>query len=246
MTAAHAALIHTLFEWLAVFVGMRLYLRGADTSLAQLGQTRNFAVIIGCILGAAIGNKALHWLDHAERWALLQEQPLLILQGQSMVGGLLGGLIGVELGKKLAGVTQSTGDRFVLPVLAGIFIGRIGCFLAGLQDETFGTATNLPWGVDFGDGIARHPTQLYEMVFVFLLAVMLIRFKAALAPQAGLQFKVMLVAYLCWRIAVDLLKPVPYAWLGGLSAIQWACIVALVIYVPHCLAHWRALPARQS
>lgn len=244
MTAAHAAVLHTLFEWLALFVGMRLYLRGSDTSLAQLGQTRNFSVVIGCIIGAAIGNKALHWLDHAERWDLLREQPLLILQGQSMVGGLLGGLIGVELGKKLAGVTQSTGDRFVLPVLAGIFIGRIGCFLAGLHDETFGTATNLPWAVDFGDGIPRHPTQLYEMLFVLLLAAVLSRFKAALAPQSGLQFKLMFVAYLFWRLGIDLLKPVPYAWLGGLSAIQWACVLALVLYVPLCLAQWRGLPAR--
>jgi len=29
-------------------------------------------------------------------------------------------------------------------------------FFAGLPDYTYGTATKLPWGVDFGDGIPRH------------------------------------------------------------------------------------------
>ncbi len=76
---------------------------------------------------------------------------------------MLGGLIGVEIGKKYAGVTESTGDRFVMPILVGLIIGRIGCFIAGLHDDTYGNPTALPWGIDFGDGIPRHPTQLYDI-----------------------------------------------------------------------------------
>lgn len=246
MSVGQAALIHTLFEWLAIFVGMRLYLHGSATRFVQLGQNRHFFVVVGCILGAAVGNKAVHWLDHAERWHMLSAQPWLILQGQSMVGGLLGGLLGVELGKKFAGVQESTGDRFVLPVLSGIFIGRIGCFLAGIHDETYGIATRLPWGVDFGDGIARHPTQLYEMLFVLVLAVFLQRAKQHLSSKPGLQFKLMLAAYLVWRIGVDSLKPVSYAWYGGLSGIQWLCLIALLFYLPLCIAQWRTQPVRLS
>jgi len=35
----------------------------------------------------------------------------------------------------------------------GVAIGRIGCYLAGLDDFTYGTPTALPWGHDFGDGV---------------------------------------------------------------------------------------------
>lgn len=29
--------------------------------------------------------------------------------------------------------------------------------------------TTLPWGIDFGDSLLRHPTQLYEIVFLVIL-----------------------------------------------------------------------------
>lgn len=235
MTPIVAGAVHTAFEWFAIFVGARIYLRSGKTSLRELGQTRNYAVILGCIVGAAIGNKAVHWFHHADHWHLLRDSPWLILQGQSIVGGLLGGLIGVEMAKKLVGVTQSTGDRFVMPILVGLIIGRIGCFIVGLQDDTFGNPTSLPWAVDFGDGIPRHPTQLYDIGFALVALALFHRYRPVLARESGLQFKLMLAGYLLWRLAIDGLKPVPYAWPGGLSGIQLVCLAALVVYLPMTL-----------
>ena len=71
-----------------------------------------------------------------------------------MVGALLGGTVAVEWIKRRLGVTQRTGDLFAIPMCVAIAIGRLGCFFSGLGDHTFGSPTNLPWGVDFGDGIA--------------------------------------------------------------------------------------------
>lgn len=232
MTATGAAIVHSLFEWGGIFIGARLYLSGAKISLQDLGRTRNYAVILGCVIGAAIGNKAVHWIHHAERWPMLVDAPWLFLQGQSMVGALLGGLIGVEIGKKVSGVAESTGDRFVVPILVGLMIGRIGCFIAGLQDDTYGIATTLPWGVDFGDGIRRHPTQLYDILFAAVALLVLRHWRPVLARESGLQFKLMLAGYLLWRLAIDGLKPVPFVFPGGLSGIQLVCLVALVIYLP--------------
>lgn len=232
MTAAGAAVVHSVFEWAGIFVGARLYLRGAGISLRELGSTRNYSVIIGCVIGAAIGNKAVHWIHHAELWPRLADAPWLILQGQSIVGALLGGLVGVEIGKKIGGVSESTGDRFVVPILVGLMIGRIGCFLAGQYDDTYGNPTSLPWGVDFGEGTRRHPTQLYDMVFAAAALLLLRHWRPVLARESGLQFKLMLAAYLLWRLAIDGLKPVPYAFPGGLSGIQVVCLVALVLYLP--------------
>jgi phosphatidylglycerol:prolipoprotein diacylglycerol transferase len=232
VTPLAAGVVHTAFEWLAIFVGARLYLRNSKSSLRELGATRNYAVILGCIVGAAIGNKAVHWIHHVDQWPLLRASPWLILQGQSIVGGLLGGLIGVELGKQYAGVTESTGDRFVAPILVGLIIGRIGCFLAGLADDTFGNPTSLPWAVDFGDGVGRHPTQIYDIGFALLALVLLCHFRPVLAREPGLGFKLMLAGYLLWRLIIDALKPVPYAYPFNLSGIQLTCLVALLIYLP--------------
>lgn len=241
MSAQQAALAHAIFEWAGIFAGVRLYMRSSRASLAELGQTRHFGVIFGCIAGAAIGNKAVHWLHRADQWPLLRDHPWLILQGQSIVGGLLGGLIGVEIAKRIVGVRESTGDRFVTPILVGLFIGRIGCLLAGLQDDTYGVATSLPWGIDLGDGVRRHPTAAYDMVFALVAWFMLVRVGAPLTRESGLRFKLLLASYLAWRLVIDGLKPVPYPFVGGLSGIQLVCAAALVLYLPLVIIQLRRL-----
>jgi hypothetical protein len=75
--------------------------------------------------------------------------------GKSLVGGVIGGWVGVVIGKKILGIERSTGDNWVVPLCVGIAIGRLGCFFTGLADQTYGVATILPWGVDFGDGVLR-------------------------------------------------------------------------------------------
>jgi phosphatidylglycerol---prolipoprotein diacylglyceryl transferase len=57
-------------------------------------------------------------------------------------------------------VRRATGDVFAIPLTVGIAVGRVGCFLTGLADNTHGLPANLPWAIDYGDGIPRHPAQL--------------------------------------------------------------------------------------
>jgi phosphatidylglycerol---prolipoprotein diacylglyceryl transferase len=149
--------------------------------------------------------------------------------GKTIVGGLLGGWVAVEIVKKIEGIRTRTGDLFALPLCLGIAVGRIGCFLAGLADDTYGKPSGLPWSVDFGDGIARHPTQAYEIVFLAGLALVLRRWaKRPHAPPhaPGALFQTFLAAYLVWRLLIDFLKPQPL--LEGLTPIQWACCAGLV------------------
>jgi prolipoprotein diacylglyceryltransferase len=246
VTDVQLAFVHSAFEWLGIFIAVRMYLRAGGTSLRALGRSSQFSVIFGCIVGAAIGNKLVHWIHHAEQWPLLMQSPWLFLQGQSIVGGLLGGLIGVEIGKRVAGLTQSTGDRFVVPILVGLLIGRIGCFLAGLQDDTYGNPTTLPWGIDFGDGLRRHPTQLYDMLFAAAGLAITPWLRPRLAREPGLLFKLFLAAYLLWRLLIDGLKPVPFAFfdetfIGGISGIQLVCALALCAYLPLLVRQWSRL-----
>jgi len=240
---ATAAVVHGALEWLAMLAGARYHLvlrqqAGAGPALAGPG----FAVLAGLLVGAGLGNKAVFWIEQPALWAEHGGGAGFLRGGQSLVGGLLGGLIGVEIAKKLAGVRHSTGDVFVFPILLGIVIGRVGCCLAGLHDDTYGLPTVMPWGVDFGDGIRRHPTQLYEIAFALLLWAALRGLQARCAAESGLLFKLLLASYLVWRLAVDGLKPVPYAYPLGLSGIQWVCLIALGLYLPLLIRQWRRLP----
>src|SRR5262249_22584616 len=124
---------------------------------------------------------------------------------------------------------RRTGDLFAIPLCAGIAIGRVGCFLAGLQDDTYGARTTLPWGVDLGDGVARHPVQIYEVVWLSLVASWL--WCLSLRPhREGDVFKTFMVSYFAFRLIVEFIKPgTP---IGGLTAIQWACAAMLIYYAP--------------
>src|SRR5690606_6651980 len=139
--------IHTLFEVAAYSLGFRLYLRERRRRALPALASREHAIAVGAgaIIGAALGSKVSYWLyDPAYAFAAFPDWRHL-LEGKSIIGALLGGLCGVELAKRLDGVRGSTGDAFVLPLAAGMCIGRIGCFLAGLDDHTYGNPTALPW-----------------------------------------------------------------------------------------------------
>lgn len=219
---------HTVFDVLAYSIGFRVFLwqrrRLGDTIDARARWT----VVAAAILGAAIGSKVLFWLeDPAETLAHLSD-PVFLLGGKTIVGGLIGGLVGVELEKRWAGITRRTGDLFGMPLAAGIAIGRIGCFLSGLPDRTFGVPSSLPWAVDFGDGIPRHPTQLYESAAMVIAAVVLGR----LTPRPhreGDVFKLFMVLYFALRLVLDALKP-EVRILLGLSTLQWASVAVLLYY----------------
>jgi phosphatidylglycerol---prolipoprotein diacylglyceryl transferase len=157
---------HLIFELLAFFLGYRYYsfLRGKQKD-AIVDENRVW-IIIGAAGGAFLFSRLI---GIAEDPKMIAENWLLALGNKTIVGGLIGGLFGVEIIKKFIGEKNSSGDLFTLPLIAAIAIGRIGCFLAGLTDHTYGIETKLPWGIDLGDGIYRHPTNLYEILFLLLL-----------------------------------------------------------------------------
>jgi phosphatidylglycerol---prolipoprotein diacylglyceryl transferase len=221
---------HFLFEALGYALAFRLMRLKLKRDNLQL--TQRIWIVLGGLIGAFLGAKLLVLAQHID---LLPRQAgqwlLLFLQGKTVVGALLGGLIGVEVTKARLGITQSTGDVFVYPLLSGIAVGRIGCFLTGLSDKTYGVATQFPWGVDFGDGIPRHPTQLYEVAFLALLGLCLYGYQQQSYQKNRLQngrlFQLFLAAYLSFRFLVDFLKP-DFHPLLGISVIQFACLLGLV------------------
>ena len=218
---------HVFFETLAYLVGFRLYLWFRRRNGDHVDDGPRWSVLTAAAVGAVIGSRVLFWLEDPAATSGYLHQPAILFGGKTVVGALLGGWVAVEIVKRRIGVREATGDLFAVPLAAGMAIGRIGCFLSGLPDGTYGSATRLPWGVDLGDGIARHPVALYESAFMLLLAASLVRLRTRL--RRGEAFKLFMVSYLAFRLAADGLKPgVPLAF--GLTAIQWACASGLAYY----------------
>lgn len=146
--------------------------------------------------------------------------------GKTIVFGLVGGYFGVEAAKWAMDIRIKTGDSFAAPVAAAIGVGRFACFHAGC---CHGTVTDLPWGIDFGDGQCRHPTQLYEAAFhlsaAFILAAL---HRRRLFP--GQLIKLYIIAYLIYRFFTEFIRPEPAGWLG-LTLYQWSALVLIPLFV---------------
>ncbi len=217
---------HVLFEalgWIAAGVTMMFVRRTIGDPLSD---EKRVQLALAALIGAVLGAKLLAFAEHPQKtWEGIVSSPALLIGGKTIVGGLLGGMMAVEYAKKRMGITERTGDQWVLPLAVGMSIGRIGCFLTGLDDATYGTPTSFPWGIDFGDG-PRHPTQLYEILFIWGL-VGFIHTRSNLS-QGG-AFRSYMIGYLWWRLFVDWLKPAD-APILTLSAIQIACIAGLFWY----------------
>lgn len=220
---------HFFFESLAYIVAFRLYLSQRQKAGDFLPDAIRWKIVAAAIAGAAIGSKVLYWLEDPARTLHQWNDLRYLLAGKTILGALVGGTATVEIVKSRSGIRRRTGDLFAVPITIGIAIGRIGCFLAGKQDDTYGSATSLPWGVDLGDGVRRHPVQLYEVAFTLGLAIALARVRPPRFAE-GDRFRFFLLSYYSWRLFVDFLKP--GARFAALTTLQWACVAALLWYLP--------------
>jgi prolipoprotein diacylglyceryltransferase len=156
--------IHAAFDvlaWIAAGAAA-LWLRRSDRVSFPVPPQMHFAYLAALVFGAGVGAVAF---GSANLW-------LSGMSGvaRSIEGAVAGGIVAIELYKRIAGITQRTGARFALPFALGVTVGRIGCFLSGIDDFTYGTPTALPWAHDFGDGVPRHPVQLYESAAMAIFA----------------------------------------------------------------------------
>jgi hypothetical protein len=128
----------------------------------------------------------------------------------SVAGALAGGIIAVELWKWRHGVRQSTGAAYVLPLAVGIALGRLGCLFSGLPDFTYGTATTLPWGINLGDSVPRHPVQLFESLAMALFVALFIVAKQRGDGWARAHvFQALILVYAAQRFVWEFFKPYP-------------------------------------
>jgi prolipoprotein diacylglyceryltransferase len=180
--------------------------------VAALPRRSKLALLVAGFTGGVLGAKLPFLGSDGPAWGFLAD-------GKTITTGLIGAYLSVEVAKLFLGVTVKTGDAFALPLALAVAVGRWGCFLNGC---CFGTPTDLPWGVDFGDGVLRHPTQVYESLFHLAAALGLFAlYRYHLFP--GHRLQLYLIAYAVFRILTEFLRPEPVYALG-LTWYQWAAI----------------------
>lgn len=200
------------------------------TSKVRLEPWERFSVGIGAFCGAMIGAKLPFALAD---WEGLLTGTVWFSDGKTIMVGLAGAYFGVEFTKWALEIRAKTGDWFAMPVAVAVGIGRLGCFVAGC---CYGTATDLPWGVQFstadqitGFTARRHPTQLYESIFHFATAALIWQLERR-KIWPGQLVKFYIISYLVYRLISELIRPEARL-LFGMTAYQWCALILLPIFL---------------
>lgn len=228
----------TLYSW-GLFLGLA-FLIGYWFALKEIKKQgidheKYLWLVIYIFIGGLLGARLGYVLQFPQKYfSDLLEILNFGTGGLAFYGGLFGGLMAGWLYFWKFGF-QKYGDRaskpdfwqiadILAPAIAlGIFIGRIGCFL--IHDHQ-GIITNLPWALEWPDGILRHPVAAYLSLNGLLMFLVLCslrnRFK-----KPGQLFIIFLIWYGLSRFVLD------FARLGdpqyfGLFINQWVSLVVLL------------------
>jgi prolipoprotein diacylglyceryltransferase len=201
-TAPWAHYVGDAIAWAGAALATRWQHRRWPADADRLSVTATPGYFVSLALGAVIGA----WLSGSGNTL----RSAIVTPSHSIAGALAGGIVAVEIWKWRHGIRRSTGGGFVLPICVGIVIGRFGCLFAGLPDYTYGTPTSLPWAVDLGDGIGRHPVELYEAAAMAVFALVYVGARVRGVDWATRHaFHAMIIVYAAQRFAWEFWKPYP-------------------------------------
>ncbi len=180
------------------------------------------AALLAGIIGARIGYVVL-------RWDYYQLHPHLIYRldrgGMVFYTGYALGMAGIAAAIRVFRLPfWKTVDLIIPPGAFAEAVGRIGCFLTGC---CAGIQTILVWGVDFGDGIRRHPTQVYESAGIFALFFVLKRMERRNPPPGKILFT-MFVWYGTLRFLLEFIRRDARPGPLGFSIAQWISLAMVV------------------
>lgn len=147
--------------------------------------------------------------------------------GLDFIGGLVGGTIASLAFVKAKKLRFWKYADLLAPYIAlGHAIGRVGCILG--DGGHLGKPTNLPWGIAH-EGVARHPTALYEMIALIALFIILIKLRSRYkerGAQEGKLFLSYIMGYSILRVGISFLRTDKTYY--GLTGTQWGLIIASI------------------
>jgi phosphatidylglycerol:prolipoprotein diacylglycerol transferase len=197
------------------------------------------AALIGIPSGIIV-SRLIHVID---RWVYSGDPgPIWSFEGLTIWGAILGATLGIWVYSKFSRFPFGYFVDMVAPgILLAQAIGRVGCTINGCCCGAEAPSW-LPWSVVYTHpqsyaplGVAVHPTQVYEIVFLLITFGVLFFLRKRLKPDGSL-FLIYLAAYSAWRVGVGFLRDgTPF--LFGLHQAQVIGIIILLIVVPILI--WR-------
>jgi phosphatidylglycerol:prolipoprotein diacylglycerol transferase len=197
--------------------------------MREMGLDPDFAttLLLYCLAGGVFGAKVYYTIDEGLRTGTPWRELFFSRGGLTWYGGLIGAIVVGAIGCKIHGVPILGYMNAVAPGTAvGQALGRIGCFLVG---DDYGRVTDVPWAVSFPQGSPPttdlvHPTQIYEMFWLFAFAGILWR-RRSVSPFL---FGEYMVLNGLGRFFVEMLRVNPRVALG-LTEPQWIAIGLIVL-----------------
>lgn len=196
-------------------------------------------LIGGAIIGARLFYVVTHWQeDFAGRpiWEVFA----LRRSGLVFYGGLIGASLATIIYSRRRKVSLWKIADVIAPGIAlGHVFGRFGCLMTGC---CYGRATDLPWGIHFPkehwtQGIAVHPTQIYEALLNALLYAGLMWLYRRKRFD-GQIFAAYLIGYAVLRAFVEAFRgDYPKYYLGG--HVTPAQFLSIAILATGSILFWR-------
>lgn len=182
--------LYSLFQALAVVTALLL------KPPSPLPWPQRLGLLAAAFFGAGVGAKL--------PFVLLSREPFFsgsvwFSDGKTILAGMAGGYLAVEVAKLLLGTRIKTGDEVAVPLAAGVAVGRWGCFFNGCC------------------GAPLVPPL--ESAFHATMALVLWRLRRVESLRWQL-LKLYLIAYAGFRFGIEFIRTEPrIAW--GLTGYQW-------------------------
>ncbi|RLE37934.1 prolipoprotein diacylglyceryl transferase [Candidatus Woesearchaeota archaeon] len=211
-----------------IYILLRKYKE--ELGLKKDGEIETLILIV--FLGMLVGARIFHFLF--SDLSIFIKDPFELLRiwhgGMSFFGGLIGSVLAgwLYVRKKKLNFWKLA-DIIVIPAALTLGIGRIANFA---NAEIVGTITTVAWCFDFGDGLCRHPYQLYAAFYHFVIFGALVyiqQLKKRINLKQGIVFASFLFLYCLFRFITDFWRD-DTRWLG-LTIWQGFSIIGVIIGV---------------
>ena len=161
-----------------------------------------YGLFFGAICGGRIGYMLFYGFEN------LLKDPFSALKvwqgGMSFHGGLLGVLFAVWFYARKTDRTFFEITDFIAPSIPlALGLGRLGNFA---NTELPGRVTDVPWALIFPDGLARHPSSLYQAFAEGLILFLLLWWFAGRPRPLMAVSGLFLVAYGCFRFTSEFFR----------------------------------------
>jgi phosphatidylglycerol---prolipoprotein diacylglyceryl transferase len=191
-----------------------------------------FIAAIAGLIGARLG----YVLEH---WAAYQSDLIAIValnfNTLSPLAGVVTGVVAAYLYARRKGVANR---RLLDALTPGFIVFAAGLALADLASgDAYGAPSSLPWAIELW-GAARHPTQIYQLIAIGVIAVIVLK---ADRPFDGARFGLFVALYAGSHLFIEAFRGDSETIAGVRTAQLWSLIIMLSALI--VLRKWARIAA---